>query len=166
MCYCQLELGVVGRWNNRLQIGHRRNNCPCFRSKAHPLLARGRTCINGLTGVQQLRYRASAIPTTGHSLPYRITVYVHPYNTIPGLIPCLLLYLSTQNLSSLFLTPLYFHIYKVHTHHPCSQPFSPPTFIYTVPIIIAPNNTQFLYPCSPYHPCSHRWASLTQNLTS
>ncbi len=64
-------------------IGYSRNNCPCFRSKAHPLLATGRTCINGLTGVPNLDTGQVQFPQQEHLLLYRITVRI-PWR--PGLL--------------------------------------------------------------------------------
>ncbi len=67
--------GGGGEMDQETPIGYSRNNCPCFRSKAHPLLATGRTCINGLTGVPNLDTGQVQFPQQEHLLLYRITVY-------------------------------------------------------------------------------------------
>ncbi len=67
--------GGGGEIEQETPIGYSRNNCPCFRSKAHPLLAKGRTCINGLTGVPNLDTGQVQFPQQEHLLLYRITVY-------------------------------------------------------------------------------------------
>ncbi len=54
MCYCQLELGVMGRWNNRLPWAIGGTTVPVSGVRLIPLLATGRTCINGITGVPTL----------------------------------------------------------------------------------------------------------------
>ncbi len=70
--------GGGGEIDLEIPIGCSRNNCSCFRSKAHPQLATGRTCINGLTGVPNLDTGQVLFPQQEHLHLYRITVCINP----------------------------------------------------------------------------------------
>ncbi len=70
--------GVVGRWIKRLSLAIVGTTVPVSEvCKAHPLLATGRTCINGLTGVPNLDTGQVQFPQQEHLLLYRITVRSH-----------------------------------------------------------------------------------------
>ncbi len=70
-----VRAGGGGEMDEETLNGYSRNNCPCFRSKVHPLLATGSICINGLTDVPNLDTGQVQFPQQEHLLLYRITVH-------------------------------------------------------------------------------------------
>ncbi len=70
MCYCHLELGVVGRWNNRLPLAIGGTTVSVSGVSLIPYWQQENKykCPNRCS---QLRYRASTIPTTGTLAPVR-----------------------------------------------------------------------------------------------
>ncbi len=102
MYYCQLERGVVGRWNNRLPLA--------IGGTTVPVSGVGSSHIGQRNRCSQLRYRASAIPTTGTLVPVR------DYSVPPPPCPP-----TPHSKRIFFLLPQYANIYSS-----CFDPF----FIY------------------------------------
>jgi hypothetical protein len=67
VCYCQLELVVVGRWNNRLPLAIAGTTVPVSGVRLIPFWPQ--EDHKWPNRCSQLRYRASAIPTTGTLAP-------------------------------------------------------------------------------------------------
>ncbi len=68
VCYCQLELGVVGRWNKRLPLAIAGTTVPISGVRLIPYWSQEEH-DKWPNRCSQLRYRASAIPTTGTLAP-------------------------------------------------------------------------------------------------